>query len=59
VLQTSFKLIFTNLSMIFTVLTAPESSWKDLLINTSHISRQSIFAKILGKSVDNYYGTIY
>jgi len=32
---------------------------KNLLINTSHISRQLILAKISGRSTGNYYGTIY
>jgi len=38
---------------------ALESPWKDLLINASYILRWSILAKISGKPVDNYYGTIY
>ena len=35
---------------------ALESSWKDLSIVASHISRQLILAEIL---VGNYYGTVY
>jgi len=57
--QTSFKPISTNSSTILTVSTAMESPYKDFSINTSHISRQSILAKISGRSVDNHYGTIF
>ena len=57
--QTSFKPISTNSSTILIVSTAMESPYKDFSINTSHISRQSILAKISGRSVDNHYGTIY
>jgi len=38
---------------------APESPWKDLSINTSHVSKWSIMAEILGRSIGNYYSTIY
>ena len=38
---------------------ATESPWKDLLIDTSHVSKQSVMAKILGRSTGNHYGTIY
>ena len=58
-LQTSFGLISINSSTIFTVSMAMESPWKDLSIDTSHVSKQSILAEISGRSIDNYYGTIY
>ena len=45
--------------MILTVSTATESPWKDLSIDTSHISKQSVLAKILGRSTGNYYSIIY
>jgi len=45
--------------MIPTVLTALESPRKDLSIDASHVSRQSILAEISGKSVGNHHGTIY
>ena len=45
--------------MILMVLMAMESPWKDLSINTSHFSKQSIIAEILGKSTGNYHDTIY
>jgi len=57
--QTSFGHISTNSSMILTVSMAMESPWKDLLIDTSHTSKQSVLAKILGRSTSNHYGTIY
>jgi len=57
--QTSFGYISINSLMIPIVSTAMESSQKDLLINTSHVSRQSILVEILGKSTGNYYSTIY
>ena len=57
--QTSFSYIFINSLMILTVLKAPESPWKKILINTSHISKQSIIAEILGRSTGNHHGTIY
>ena len=38
---------------------AMESLQKDLLIDVSHVLRQSILAKILGRSTGNYYGTVY
>jgi len=41
------------------VLMATESPWKDLSIDTSHISKQSVLAEILGKSTGNHYGTVY
>jgi len=57
--QTSFSHISTNSSTILTVSTATESPWKDLSIGTSHASKQSVLAKILGRSTDNHYGTVY
>ena len=57
--QTSFGHISISSSTILTVSMAPESPWKDLSIDTSHISKQSVKAKILGRSTSNYYGTIY
>jgi len=57
--QTSFGYISTNSSTIPTVSTATESPWEDLSIGTSHASKQSVLAKILGRSIGNHYGTIY
>ena len=57
--QTSFDHISINSLTILMVLIAPKSPWKDLSIDISHISRQSIMAKILGRLTDNYYGTVY
>jgi len=57
--QTSFGHISINSLKIPTVLMATESPWKDLLIDTSHISRQLILAEILSRSTSNYYVTIY
>jgi len=37
------------------VSTATKSPWKDLSINASYVSRQSILAEILGRSTDNHY----
>jgi len=45
--------------MILTVSMATESPWEDLLIDTSHVSKQSVLAEILGRSTGNHYGTIY
>jgi len=45
--------------MILMVLMAMESPWKDLLIDTSHISKQSVLAEILGRSTSNHHGTVY
>jgi len=45
--------------MILMVLTAMESPWKNLSIDASHVLRQSVLAKILSRSTDNYYVTIY
>jgi len=56
--QTSFGHISINSSTILTVLMAMESPQEDLLINASHVSRQSILAKISGKSTGNHYGTV-
>ena len=57
--QTAFGHISTNSSTILTVLMATESLWKDLSIDTSHVSKWSVLAEILGRSTGNYYGTIY
>ena len=57
--QTSFGHISINSSLILMVSMATESPWKDLSINTSHVSRQSIMAKILDRSTGNHHGTIY
>jgi len=57
--QTSFGHISINSSTIHMVSMAPKSPWKDLSIDTSHISKQSMMAEILGRSTGNYYGTIY
>jgi len=57
--QTSFSHISTNSLMILMVLMATESPWKDLSINTSHVSKRSVLAEILGRSTGNYYGTVY
>jgi len=37
---------------------APKSSWKDFLIDTSHVLKQSVMAEILGRSTGNHYGTV-
>jgi len=58
-LQTSFSHISTNSSTILTVSMATESPWKDLSIGTSHTSKQSVLAEILGRSTGNHHGTIY
>ena len=57
--QTSFGYISINSSTILIVSTATESPWKDLLIDTSHVLKQSVLAEILGRSTGNHYGTIY
>ena len=57
--QTSFGHISINSLVILTVLMATESPQKDLLIDASHILRQSILVKILGRSTSNYHSTIY
>jgi len=57
--QTLFGHISINSSMILMVSRATESSQKDLLIDASHISRQSILAKILSRSTDNHHVTVY
>jgi len=44
---------------ILTVSMATESPQKDLSINTSHVSRQSIMAEISGRSTGNHHGTVY
>jgi len=57
--QTSFSHISINYSTILTVSMDTESPWKDLLINTSHVSKQSVMAEILGRSTGNHHSTIY
>ena len=57
--QTSFGHISIKSPSILTVSMATESPWKDLLISTSHVSRQSVMAEILGRSTGNHYGTVY
>jgi len=57
--QTLFGPISINSSIIFTVLIATRSPWKDFSINTSYILGQLILAEISGKSIGNYHGTIY
>jgi len=57
--QTSFGHISTDSLTILTVSMATESTWKDLSIDTSHASKQSVLAKILGRSTGNHHGTIY
>jgi len=57
--QTSFGHISINSSSIQTVSMATESPWKDLSIDASHVSRQSIMAEILGRSTGNHHGTVY
>jgi len=57
--QTSFGHISISSSMILTVSMAPKSPWKDLSIDTSHVLKQLIMAKILGRSTGNHYSTIY
>ena len=57
--QTSFSHISINSLTILTVSKAMESPQKDLLIDASHVLRQSILAKILSRSTGNHYITIY
>jgi len=57
--QTSFGHIPTNSPSILMVSMATESLWKDLSIGTSHVSRRSIMAEILGRSTGNHHGTVY
>ena len=57
--QTSFGHISINSPLILTASMATESPWKDLSIGTSHVSRQSIMAEILGRSTGNHHGTVY
>jgi len=58
-LQTSFGHISINSLTILTVLKAIESPQKDLLIDASHVLRQSIMAEILSRSTGNHYVTVY
>ena len=57
--QTSFDHISINSLMILMALIATESLQKDLSIGASHILRQLIMVEILGRSIDNYYSTVY
>jgi len=57
--QTSFGHISINSPSILTVSMATKSPWKDLSIDTSHVSRRSIMAEILGRSTGNHHGTVY
>jgi len=57
--QTSFGHISITSSTILTVSMAMESPWKDLSIDTSYISKQSVLAEVLGRSTSNHYGTVY
>ena len=57
--QTSFSHISINSSSILTVSMATESPWKDLSISTSHASKQSVLAEILGRSTGNHHSTVY
>ena len=57
--QISFGHISINSLTILTVLKAMESPQKDLLINASHVLRQSIMAEILSRSTGNHHITIY
>jgi len=58
-LQTSFGHISINSSTILMVSKTMEISQGDLLIDASHVSRQSILAEILSRSTSNHYITIY
>jgi len=57
--QTSFGHISISSLTIPTVSMAPKSPWKDLSIDTSHISKWSVMAEILGRSTGNHHGTVY
>jgi len=57
--QTSFSHISINSLTILMVLKAMESPQKDLLINASHVLKQSILAKISSRSTSNHYVTVY
>ena len=57
--QTSFGHISISSSMIPMILMVPESPWKYFSIDTSHISKRSVMAEILGRSTSNHHGTIY
>jgi len=49
--------IFPLILWRFIVSMAPKSPWKDFSIDTNHVSKQSIMAKILGRSTSNHHGT--
>ena len=57
--QTSFGHTSISSLTIPMVLMEPKSPWKDLSIDTSHVLKWSVMAKILGRSTGNYHGTIY
>jgi len=57
--QTSYGYISINSLIILTVSKTTESPQKELLINTSHILRQSILVKILSRLTSNHYITVY
>jgi len=57
--QTSFDHISINSLTILIVSKAIESPQKDLSINASHASRQSIMTKILSRLTGNHYVIVY
>jgi len=57
--QTLFGHISINSLLILMVSVATESPQKDLLIDASNVSRQSVLAKISSRSTGNHHGTIY
>jgi len=57
--QNLFGHISINSLMILMVSKAMESPQKDLLIDASHVLRQSILAEILNRSTGNHHVTVY
>jgi len=57
--QTLFGHISINSLIILTILMTTRSPQKNLSIDASHVSRQSVLAKILSRLLGNHYGTIY
>jgi len=57
--QNLFGHISINSLMILMVSKAMESPQKDLLIDASHVLRQSILAEILSRSTGNHHVTVY
>ena len=57
--QTPFGHISINSLMILMVSMTMESPLQDLSIDTSHVSKRLIMAKILGRSTGNYHSTVY